>query len=79
LVDLHGKGIQNRRQNRVAGESESTDEEIPKDNNLSILEGRDLFVKGGSPSARREKPSGFIFPNQVGRDFGFSEDKRGRQ
>jgi hypothetical protein len=79
LVDLHGKGIQNRRQNRVTGESESTDEEIPKDNNLSILGGRNLFVKWGSPSARREEPGCFIFPNQVGRNFGFSEDKRGWQ
>jgi hypothetical protein len=79
LVDFHGKGIQDRRQNRVTGESESTDEEIPKDNNLSILGGRDLFVKWGSPSARREEPGCFIFSNQVGRDFGLSEDKRGWQ
>jgi hypothetical protein len=50
-VDLHGKGIQDRGQNRVTRESKSTDEEIPKNDNLSILRGRDLFVKWGSPSA----------------------------
>jgi hypothetical protein len=38
-----------------------------------------LFVKWGSPSARREEPGCFIFSNQVGRDFGLSEDKRGWQ
>jgi hypothetical protein len=77
LVDLHRKGIQNRRQNGVAGEPESTDEEITKDDNLSILRGGDLFVKWGSPSALREEPGFLIFPNHIGRDFGLSEDKRG--
>jgi hypothetical protein len=57
LVDFHGKGIQDRRQNRVTRESESTDEEIPKADNLSILRGRDLFVKWGSPSARGKNPA----------------------
>jgi hypothetical protein len=79
LVDFHEKGMQDRRQNRVTRESESADEEIPKDDNLSILNGRDLFVKWGSPSARREEPGCFIFSDQVGRDFGLSEDKRGWQ
>jgi hypothetical protein len=79
LVDFYQKGIQDRQQNRVTRESESTDEEIPKDDNLSILRGRDLFIKWGSPSARREEPGCFIFSDQVGRDFGLSEDKRGWQ
>jgi hypothetical protein len=79
LVDLYGKGVQDRRQDRVARESESRGEEIPKHDNLSILRSRDLFVKRGSPGARREEPDCFIFPNHVGRDFGLSEDKRGWQ
>jgi hypothetical protein len=79
LVDLHRKGIQNRRQNQVAGEPESIDEEITKDDNHSILRGRDLFVKWGSPSARREELGFLIFPNHIGRDFGLSKDKRGWQ
>jgi hypothetical protein len=79
LVDLHGKGIQDRRQNRVTRESESTDEEIPKHDNLSILRGRDLFVEWGSPSARREEPDCFIFSDHVGCNFGLPEDKRGWQ
>jgi hypothetical protein len=79
LVDLHGKGVQDRGQNWVTRESESTGEEIPKHDNLSILRGRDLFVKRGSPGARREEPGCFIFPNHVGRDFGLSKDKRGWQ
>jgi hypothetical protein len=76
LVDLHEKGVQDCGQNWVTRESESTGEEIPKRDNLSILRGRDLFVKRGSPGARREEPGCFIFPNHVGRDFGLSEDKR---
>jgi hypothetical protein len=57
LVDLHRKGIQNSRQNRVAGESESTNEEVTKDDNFSVLRGRDLLIKRGSPSAQRENPA----------------------
>jgi hypothetical protein len=79
LVDLHQKGIQNSRQSRVAGESESIVEEATKDNNLSVLRGRDLFIKWGSPSARREETGFFILPNHIGRDLGLSEGKRGWQ
>jgi hypothetical protein len=74
-VDLHRKGIQNSRQNRVAGESESTDEEVTKDDNFSVLRGRDLLIKRGSPNARREKPGFFIFPNHIGCNLGLSEGK----
>jgi hypothetical protein len=38
-----------------------------------------LFVKRGSPSARREEPGFFIFPNHIGCDFGLPEGKRGWQ
>jgi hypothetical protein len=38
-----------------------------------------LFVQWGSPSARREEPSRFIFSNHVGRDLRLSEYERGRQ
>jgi hypothetical protein len=71
------KGIQNSRQNRVAGESKSTDEEVTKDDNLSVLRGRDLFIKLGSPSARRIEPGFLIFPNYIGCDLGLSEGERG--
>jgi hypothetical protein len=79
LVDLHRTGIQNSRQDRVAGESESTDKEVTKDDNLSILRSRDLFIKWGSPSAWREEPDFFIVPNHIGCDLGLSEGKRGWQ
>jgi hypothetical protein len=49
------------------------------DDNLSVLRGRDLFIKWGSPSARREEPGFFIFPNHIGCDLGLSEGKRGWQ
>jgi hypothetical protein len=75
LVDLHRKGIQNSRQDRIAGESESTDKEVTKDDDLSVLRGRDLLIKRGSPSARREEPGFFIFPNHIGCDLGLSEGK----
>jgi hypothetical protein len=63
LVDLHRKGIQNSRQNRVTGEPESADEEVAKDDKFSVPRGRDLLIKRGSPSARREEPGSLIFPN----------------
>jgi hypothetical protein len=75
LVDLHRKDIQNSRQDRVAGESESTDKEVTKDDDLSVPRGRDLLIKWGSPSARREEPGFFIFSNHIHRDLGLSEGK----
>jgi hypothetical protein len=75
LVDLHRKGIHNSRQNRVAGEPKPTDEEVAKDDKFSIPRGRDLLIKRGSPSARREEPDSLIFPNHIGCDLGFSEGK----
>jgi hypothetical protein len=39
----------------------SANEEVAKDNNFSVPRGRDLLIKRGSPSARR--------------DLGLSEDK----
>jgi hypothetical protein len=56
--------------------SESTDEEVPKHNNLSIFGSWDLFVQLGSPSARREEPGCFVFSNHVSRDIRLSEDER---
>jgi hypothetical protein len=73
LVDLQRKGVQNSRQNGIAGEPESADEEVAKDDNFSISRGRNLLIKRGSPSARREEPSLLVFPNHVSRDLGFSE------
>jgi hypothetical protein len=75
LVDFHRKGFQNSRQNRVAGEPEPTDKEVAKDNKFSVPRGRDLLVKRGSPSARREEPGSLILPNHVGCHLGLSEDK----
>jgi hypothetical protein len=75
LVDLHRKGIQNSQQNRVAGEPESTNEEVTKDDNFSVPRGRDLLIKRGSPSARREEPDPLIFPNRIGCHLGLSEYK----
>jgi hypothetical protein len=75
LVDFHRKGFQNSWQNRVAGEPKPTDEEVAKDNKFSVPRARDLLIKRGSPSARREEPGSLIFPNHVGCHLGLSEDK----
>jgi hypothetical protein len=78
-MNLYSKGIQERGQNRVTRKPESTDEKVPKHNNLSIFGNQDLFVQRGSPSARGEEPDRFIFSNHVGRDLRLSKNERGRQ
>jgi hypothetical protein len=75
LVNLHRKGVQDSRQNGIAGEPESTDEEVAKDNNFSVSRGRDFLIKRGSPSTRREEPCLLVFLNHVSRDLGFSESE----
>jgi hypothetical protein len=78
-MNLHRKSIQDSRQNRIARKPKATCEEVPKHDNFSIPENRNLFVQWSSPSARRKEPSRFIFPNHIGRDLRFSENERGRQ
>jgi hypothetical protein len=57
LVDLQRKCIENSWQDGVTGEPQPTDKEIPKYDNFSVLGSRDLLVKRGTPSARREEPA----------------------
>jgi hypothetical protein len=73
LMDLHRKGVQDSRQNGFAGEPESADEEVAKDDNFSVSGGRDSLIKRSSPGARREEPNLLVFPNHVSRDLGFPE------
>jgi hypothetical protein len=57
LVDLHRKSIQNGWQNRVAGESKSTIEEVMKDDNFPILGVGICSSRGARPAPEGIRPS----------------------
>jgi hypothetical protein len=78
-MNLHRKGIQDRRKNWVAWKPKGTSEEVPKYDNLSVFGNRDLFVQWSSPGAGREEASCFIFSDHVCSNLRFSENKRRRQ
>jgi hypothetical protein len=72
-VDFHRKRIKNSWPDGVTGEPQPANKEIPKYDNLSVLRSRDLLVKRGTPSARREEPGLLVFPNRVACHLRLSE------
>jgi hypothetical protein len=72
---LHRELIKNRGKKRITGKSETTNEEIPKNNNLIRLKRGDLFVRRWTTITRRKETSLFVFLDKFGGDFGFPENK----
>jgi hypothetical protein len=73
LVNLHRKRIKNSWQDWVTGKPQPADKEIPKYDNFPVLRSRDLLVKRGAPSTRREEFGLLIFPNCVACHLRLSE------
>jgi hypothetical protein len=74
-MNLHGKFFKNSRQEGMARKSESTSEEVAKHYDF-IGFWRSLLIKQSATIANRKETSRLVFPDQICRDFGFTENKR---
>jgi hypothetical protein len=64
-MDLHRKSLQNRRQNRIAGEPKPKCEEVLKYNNFISFGSWDLFIRRGAHITNRKESGCLIFLNQI--------------
>jgi hypothetical protein len=57
MVNLHRKFVQNRRQNRIAGESETASKEVAKHDDFISFGSRDFLISRGTCVTYEKNPA----------------------
>jgi hypothetical protein len=74
-MHFHRKLLKKGEKLSITRKSKTTREEVSENTYFVCFRSRSLFVRRGTPVAKREKPSLFIFFDKFGCNFGSAENE----